>query len=101
MFVRFASAFVICPGGFGTLDELFESLTLIQTGTIRHFPVLLVGDGGWEAMLDWLRATALSGARIAASDLEIMRIVRDPAELPPIVEHAQRRQAEAIGLVPP
>ena len=51
MFVRYASAFVICPGGYGTLDELFESLTLIQTGTIRHFPVILVGDGEWDGLL--------------------------------------------------
>jgi hypothetical protein len=100
MFVRFACAFVICPGGFGTLDELFESLTLIQTRTIRHFPVLLAGDGGWDAMLDWLRATALAGARIDAGDLDIMRIVRDPAEIPPIVQEAQRRQAEEMGAAP-
>ena len=52
MFVRYASAFVIGPGGFGTLDELFESLTLIQTATIRHFPVILVGDGEWDGLLD-------------------------------------------------
>ena len=55
MFVRYASAFVIGPGGFGTLDELFEALTLIQTATIRHFPVILVGDGEWDGMLAWLR----------------------------------------------
>jgi uncharacterized protein (TIGR00730 family) len=93
MFVRFACAFVICPGGFGTLDELFESLTLIQTRTIRHFPVLLAGDGGWEEMFEWLRATALAGARIDATDLDIMRIVRDPAEIPEIVDEAYGRQA--------
>ena len=55
MFVRYASAFVIAPGGFGTLDELFEALTLIQTATIRHFPVILLGDGEWDGLLDWLR----------------------------------------------
>jgi len=92
MFVRYACAFVICPGGYGTLDELFESLTLIQTGTIRHFPVMLVGDGGWEPMLQWLRETALAGARIDADDLDLLRIVADPAEIGPIVDHAYRRQ---------
>ncbi|HEX5225635.1 MAG TPA: TIGR00730 family Rossman fold protein [Solirubrobacteraceae bacterium] len=92
MFVRYASAFVICPGGFGTLDELFESLTLIQTGTIRHFPVLLAGDGCWEAMLRWLRETALAGERIDPEDLDIMRVVPDPAEIGPIVDAAYRRQ---------
>jgi uncharacterized protein (TIGR00730 family) len=92
MFVRYACAFVICPGGFGTLDELFESLTLIQTGTIRHFPVMLVGDGGWESMLEWLRETALGGDRIGPCDLDLMRIVRDPTEIGPIVHDAYRRQ---------
>ena len=59
MFVRYASAFVIAPGGFGTLDELFESLTLIQTSTIRHFPVILLGEGEWDGLLEWLTARAL------------------------------------------
>ncbi len=58
MFVRYASAFVVCPGGFGTLDELFECLTLIQTQTIRHVPVILLGDGEWDGLLQWLRARA-------------------------------------------
>src|SRR6202035_2561906 len=71
MFVRYASAFVIGPGGFGTLDELFESLALIQTGTIRHFPVILLGDGEWDGLLDWLRARALAQGRISASDLAV------------------------------
>jgi uncharacterized protein (TIGR00730 family) len=99
MFVRYASAFVICPGGFGTLDELFESLTLIQTRTIRHFPVILAGDGGWEGLLEWLRGEPLRARRIGAADLRIMRIVRDPAEICPIVDRAYRRQCgEASGL---
>jgi uncharacterized protein (TIGR00730 family) len=92
MFVRYACAFVICPGGFGTLDEMFESLTLIQTRTIRHFPVLLVGDGGWERLLEWLREEALSHGRIGVGDLELMTLVRRPAELPAIVDAARERQ---------
>ena len=78
MFVRYASAFVVCPGGFGTLDELFESLTLIQTATIRHFPVILVGEGEWDGLLDWLRARALADGRIDAADLELLQRARGP-----------------------
>ena len=80
MFLRYASAFVICPGGYGTLDELFESLTLIQTGTIRHFPVILLGsEGEWDGLLAWLRARALAERRIAAADLDMIRIVGRPS----------------------
>ncbi len=57
MFVKYADAFVILPGGFGTLDELFESLTLIQTGKVRHFPVVLIGTSYWAGLLDWIRAS--------------------------------------------
>src|SRR5207302_10965126 len=64
MFVRYACAFVIAPGGYGTLDELFEALTLIQTGTIRHFPVILLGEGEWDGLLAWLRGLGLPSGRI-------------------------------------
>jgi uncharacterized protein (TIGR00730 family) len=70
MFVRYASAFVIAPGGFGTLDELFEALTLIQTGTIRHFPVILLGGGEWDGLLQWLRERVLADPRIDERDLD-------------------------------
>jgi uncharacterized protein (TIGR00730 family) len=92
MFVRYACAFVICPGGYGTLDELFESLTLIQTGTVRHFPVILVGDGGWDGLLDWLRRDALAAGRIDAADLAILHRVEDPSQLCRIVDAARVRQ---------
>ena len=59
MFVKYADAFVILPGGFGTLDELFEALTLIQTGKVRHFPVILVGSAYWQGLIDWARTTLL------------------------------------------
>ena len=94
MFVRYASAFVIGPGGFGTLDELFESLTLIQTGTIRHFPVILLGDGEWDGLLDWLRARALAQGRISASDLAVLHVTSDPDEVCALVEAAHRSQRE-------
>ncbi len=92
MFVRYASAFVICPGGFGTLDELFECLTLIQTRTIRHFPVVLVGDGEWDGLVQWLRAGPLADRRIDAADLDFLHVVRQPSEVCAIVDAAQERQ---------
>ncbi|MGD0453177.1 MAG: TIGR00730 family Rossman fold protein [Solirubrobacteraceae bacterium] len=92
MFVRYASAFVICPGGYGTLDELFECLTLIQTQTIRHFPVILVGDGEWDGLLEWLRARALADRRIDAEDLGVLHQVGQPSQVRAIVDAARERQ---------
>ena len=97
MFVRYACAFVIGPGGFGTLDELFESLTLIQTQTIRHFPVILVGEGEWGGLLEWLRARALADHRIAPGDLAELRVVGDPDEVARIVIAAHGRQLQQAG----
>jgi uncharacterized protein (TIGR00730 family) len=99
MFVRYASAFVICPGGFGTLDELFECLTLIQTRTIRHVPMILMGDGEWDGLVQWLRAGPLAGHRIEARDLEIVHEVTEPAQACAIVDQARERQrAYARGI---
>ncbi len=96
MFVRYASAFVVCHGGYGTLDELFESLTLIQTRTIRHFPAILLGDGEWEALIAWLRAYPLADGRIAAGDLELLKLASTPQEVCQLVDVADARQrAEA------
>lgn len=92
MFVRYACAFVICPGGFGTLDELFESLTLIQTGTIQHFPVILLGEGEWGGLLEWLRARALADGRLTAADLGTLRVADGPAEVLELVSAGERRQ---------
>jgi uncharacterized protein (TIGR00730 family) len=92
MFVRYASAFVVCPGGFGTLDELFESLTLIQTATIRHFPVALVGRGEWDGLLDWLRARALTDGRIDSADMDLLHVLEEPSQLCGIVDAAHERQ---------
>jgi uncharacterized protein (TIGR00730 family) len=98
MFVRYACAFVIGPGGFGTLDELFESLTLIQTRTIRHFPVILAGeDEEWGGLLDWLRSRALVEHRIDASDLAGLQVVGDPAQIARIVVAARERQLLEAG----
>jgi uncharacterized protein (TIGR00730 family) len=92
MFVRYSSAFVVFPGGFGTLDELFEALTLIQTGKIRHFPVVLMGSDYWAGLLDWVSASMLSAANIATEDLDLLRLADDPAHVLAIVERAAMRQ---------
>ena len=80
MFIKYSQAFICLPGGFGTLDELFEALVLIQTGKIANFPVVLFGRAYWAGLVDWLRATMLAGGKIAPADLELMPIVDTPAE---------------------
>ena len=91
MFVRYASAFVVAPGGYGTLDELFEALTLIGTATIRHRPVILVGEGEWEGLIDWLRERALADARIDAADFALLRLASQPSQVREIVDAAHQR----------
>jgi uncharacterized protein (TIGR00730 family) len=80
MFVKYAVAYIILPGGFGTMDELFEALTLIQTRRIKPFPVILMGSGYWKGLYDWLRDTMLTGGMISPEDLEYFRIIDDPNE---------------------
>ena len=80
MFVKYADAFAILPGGFGTLDELFESLTLIQTGKIKHFPVVLIGRDYWTGLLAWLRKEAVGSGTIAVEDLDLLQITDDMGE---------------------
>jgi uncharacterized protein (TIGR00730 family) len=97
MFVRYASAFVIFPGGFGTLDELFESLTLIQTGKVRHFPVVLVGGSQWTGLLEWLRSEALARRRVDPDDMELVHLTESPDEVCAVVEAAHARQRALYG----
>jgi hypothetical protein len=92
MFVRYASAFVVFPGGFGTLDELFEALTLRQTGKIRHFPVILVGRDFWTGMVDWMREQLLATGKVVAEDLDRISVVDDLDEVVSIVEAADHRR---------
>ncbi len=89
MFVRYASAFVIAPGGYGTLDELFEALTLIQTATIRHFPVILLRTREWDGLLSWLRTRVLADGRIGERDLSTLHAVDEPDDVRRIVDAAQ------------
>ncbi len=96
MFVKYADAFVIFPGGFGTLDELFEALTLIETGKIRHFPVILVGSAYWQGLLAWVRDTLLARGAIGPDDLALLQVVDEPAEACRIVtDFVAARPAEA------
>ena len=88
MFVRYSSAFVVLPGGFGTLDELFEALTLIQTGKIREFPVLLVGSRFWSGLAGWLEDTMLASGNISPGDLELFRVTDDLEEVAEVCAHA-------------
>ena len=85
MFVKYADGFVILPGGFGTLDELFEAITLIQTGKVRHFPIVLVGRAYWSGLLDWIRGTLLAQGAIADGDLELFQVTDDPDQVVGII----------------
>jgi len=101
MFVKYADAFVIFPGGYGTLDELFEALTLIQTKKIQHFPVVLVGRSYWEPLLEWVRGTLLKEATINPEDVDLLRITDDPAEVCEIVNaYVTERRAAAAATAP-
>jgi uncharacterized protein (TIGR00730 family) len=77
MFVKYAAGFVIFPGGFGTLDELFEALTLIQTGKVEHFPVVLYGTDYWQGMMDWIREKPLYEEKISIEDLDLVTVTSD------------------------
>ena len=100
MFVRYASAFVVCPGGFGTLDELFEVLTLVQTGTIRHVPGDPALGGEWDGLLDWLRRGPLAAGTSTAHDLELLQVVETPEQACAIVERPTRASSPDAAEVP-
>ena len=95
MFVKYAEAFCIFPGGFGTLDELFEALTLIQTGKVQHFPVVLFGTDYWSGLLDWLKKTPLTENKISPEDLGLFTITDDVDEaVSVILAHHEMHLAE-------
>ncbi|MDQ6602639.1 MAG: TIGR00730 family Rossman fold protein [Chloroflexota bacterium] len=96
MFVKYAEGFICFPGGFGTLDELFESLTLIQTGKLGMFPVVLFGRAYWQGLLDWIRATVLAEGKINPPDLDLLTVTDDPAEAVRVVTEAYRRSAATL-----
>ena len=80
MFVKYAQAFLIFPGGFGTMDELFEALTLIQTHKVRNFPVILFGSEYWGGLLEWIRGTMLTESKVSAADLDLLMVTDSPLE---------------------
>jgi uncharacterized protein (TIGR00730 family) len=81
MFVKYAVAYIILPGGLGTMDELFESVTLIQTHKIRPFPVILVGSNYWKGLLGWMKEVVLKTGKVSSSDLEIFQLIDEPSEI--------------------
>ena len=92
MFVRFASAYVVLPGGFGTLDELTEALTLIQTGKSRRIPLILVQSAYWQGLLDWFRARLVAEGMIDAADLDLLQVIDEPEQVvEAIFRHYERR----------
>ena len=94
MFIKYSVAFIIFPGGFGTLDELFEALTLIQTGKISQFPVVLFGTHYWAGLLRWMQSRMLAEKKIAAADLDLMTLTDDPNEAADLVAKAYDAQME-------
>lgn len=97
MLVKYAEAFVIFPGGFGTLDELFESLTLIQTGKVRNFPVILFGNDYWKGLIDWIRKTVLTEGKISPPDLDLLIVTDSPREVRDRIVEARTRAGSRLA----
>lgn len=95
MFVKYASAYVVCPGGFGTLDEMAEILTLVQTGKTRNIPIILVHKPFWQGLLDWFNNTLVAEGTIDAKDLELLLLIDEPEEIvQAIFNHYENRDFE-------
>ncbi|MCW2491933.1 MAG: hypothetical protein QOH56_1746 [Pseudonocardiales bacterium] len=93
MFVKYAQAFVIMPGGFGTLDEMFEALTLVQTRKVTRFPVILFGEQYWSGLLDWLRGTVLPEGKVGAADLDLIHLTSSVDEAVRLIVHADHARS--------
>jgi uncharacterized protein (TIGR00730 family) len=98
MFVKYSDAFIIFPGGFGTLDELFEALTLIQTKKIRNFPVVLYGSEYWRGMIDWIQGPVLSEGKITEEDLKRLHLTDSPAEIVEIISRSKDELEKTIAI---
>jgi uncharacterized protein (TIGR00730 family) len=94
MFVKYAQAFVIMPGGFGTLDEMFEALTLVQTQKVTRFPVILFGTQYWGGLIDWIRSTVLPNGKINEADIGLLRVTDDVDEAVAVIVEAERTRSE-------
>ena len=98
MFVKYAQGFIVLPGGFGTFDELFEALTLVQTQKVTSFPIVLVGTAYWSGLVDWLRSTVLADGKVSEADLDMFRVTDDVDEAVAVMVRAQRaRTSDAPG----
>jgi len=93
MFVKYSQGFVVMPGGFGTLDELFEAITLIQTNKIEKFPIILVGTDFWEGLLDWIKNTMLEAKNISPEDLDLIHLVDTEVEVVEIIDAFYKRRS--------
>jgi uncharacterized protein (TIGR00730 family) len=93
MFVKYAQAFVILPGGFGTLDELFEALTLVQTRKVTRFPVILFGADYWSGLLDWIRSSVLPAGKISEPDLDLIHVTSSVEEVVAIITEAEAERS--------
>ena len=101
MFVKYAQGFIVLPGGFGTFDELFEALVLVQTKKVTSFPVVLLGHAYWDGLVDWLRSTVLAEGKVGQRDLDLFSVTDDPAEAVRIITMADShaRRTEEFGAV--
>ncbi|MEV6982365.1 TIGR00730 family Rossman fold protein [Sphaerisporangium sp. NPDC051017] len=95
MFVKYSQAFVVLPGGFGTLDELFEAVTLVQTGKITMFPIVLLGTAYWQPLLDWINETLLANGMISPDDPKLLHLTDDPDEAVRYIVEGHRRAGQA------
>jgi len=96
MFVKYSTAFIVFPGGYGTLDELFEALTLIQTGKVRNFPVVLFGAAYWGGLVAWMRERVAGEGKIATTDLDLFRVTDVPSEVVEIIREAREHRLRAF-----
>jgi uncharacterized protein (TIGR00730 family) len=101
MFVKYAQAFVILPGGFGTLDELFEALTLVQTRKVTRFPVILFGSAYWSGLVDWIRETMVTQGTVGASDLDLLSVTDDIDEVVRVIQAADAARLQNAHEPPP
>jgi uncharacterized protein (TIGR00730 family) len=100
MFVKYAQAFVVFPGGYGTLDELFESLTLVQTRKVTSFPVILYRSAYWNGLIDWLRETLVTAGTIAATDIDLVHVTDDVDEIVGLIERAEANRYGSTATKP-
>lgn len=99
MFVKYSTAFVVFPGGYGTMDELFEALTLVQTGKVKQFPVVLLGKAYWSGLVEWLRDRVAGEGKIDTADLGLFHVTDEPAEAVGLVIRARERRTQSLVAV--